>query len=51
MMPWVFALDRTHYSRWLSVHLKDMLELKDKHPVVQKTPNLFSTIALDQAHE
>ena len=62
LLPWVFALDSTHYSRWLPIHVKDMLQLEHKHPrvkeefdkgkfTVQKTAKSFSTIALDQAHE
>jgi hypothetical protein len=62
MMPWIFALDQTNYSRWLPVHIRDMQELSIKHPdvyekfingffVVHKTHKRFSTIALDQAHE
>ena len=62
--PWMFALDRTNYSRWLPVHIRDMVELPNKHPhvskefsisggkfTVQKTTNTFSSIPLDQAHE
>ena len=61
-MPWMFALDHTHYSRWLSVHIRDMTILAKKHPEVEaefkvgnfvahKTGNKFFTMALDQAHE
>ncbi|CAB3998852.1 Hypothetical predicted protein [Paramuricea clavata] len=62
IMPWMFALDHTHYSRWLSVHIRDMTTLAEKHPdvfaefklgnfVVHKTSNKFSPMALDQSHE
>ena len=62
MLPWVFALDHQNYARWLSIHLRDMLELPKKHPkihqefargsfVVHKTQKPFSCIALDHAHE
>ena len=62
IMPWMFALDHTHYSRWLSVHIRDMMTLADRHPavlaefmsghfVVHKTSNQFSAMALDQCHE
>ncbi len=30
--PWMFALDHTHYARWLSVHIRDMMILSVKHP-------------------
>ena len=62
VMPWMFALDRTNYARWLPVHVRDMLALPNNHPsiyaafsagkfVVHKTGNKCSAIALDQAHE
>ena len=31
---WFFALDHTHYARWLPVHLRDMVGLAEKHPDV-----------------
>ena len=34
LAPWFFALNRTHYKRWLPVHLKDMADLKTMHPDV-----------------
>ena len=27
LMPWMFALDHTHYARWLTVHIRDMMAL------------------------
>ena len=50
------------YSRWLSVHIKDLLEIPGSHEnvyeefingnfVVQKTNRKFSAMGLDQAHE
>ena len=27
LMPWMFALDHTHYVRWLTVHIRDMMAL------------------------
>lgn len=62
LLPWMFALDHTHYSRWLSVHVCNMMVLSDKHPailaefcagkfVVHKTMHKFSTMAIDQCHE
>ena len=62
LIPWMFALDHTHYARWLSVHIRDMHRLQKDHPevfrefcsgafVVQKTKRKFSTMALDQVHE
>ena len=62
IMPWVFALDHTHYSRWFSVHIRDMTTLAKRHPdilaefksgnfVVHKTSNKFSAMAIDQCHE
>ena len=62
LMSWFFALDHPHYSRWLSVHLRDMRSLQNVHPavadqfengkfVVKKTHRSFSSIAIDHAHE
>eukprot|EP00918_Siedleckia_nematoides_P001651 GHVU01003885.1.p1 GENE.GHVU01003885.1~~GHVU01003885.1.p1 ORF type:complete len:227 (+),score=31.22 GHVU01003885.1:512-1192(+) len=55
-------MDHTNYARWLLVHVRDMVNLKQIHleiPVefskghftVQKTTRAFSSIAIDQAHE
>lgn len=62
IVPWMFALDHTHYSRWLPVHIRDMTLLSENHPgifdefcagkfVVHKTSNMFSAMAIDQCHE
>lgn len=62
LAPWFFALDHTHYSRWLPVHIRDMevldeelpsvaAEFRKGHFVVQKTHHTFSSIPIDQAHE
>lgn len=62
LLPYVFALDHTHYSRWLPVHVRDMRNLEKDHPmvhqeflvgkfVVTKTSRKFSAMALDQCHE
>ena len=34
LLPWFFILDRTNYSRWLSVHVRDMQALSNTHPAV-----------------
>ena len=34
LLPLMFALDHTHYSRWLSVHVRDMMVLSQKHPAI-----------------
>ena len=31
---WFFALDHTLYSRWLSIHIRDMMMLSEKQPGV-----------------
>ena len=53
-----FAVDHYNYSRWASVHLRDMKSLPEavkedlmKNWVVQKTSRRFSAIPLDQTHE
>ena len=62
IVAWFFALDHTHYSRWLSVHIRDMMMLSEKQPgvlaeftagkfVIYKTSNKFSAMAIDQCHE
>ena len=62
LMPWMFALDRVNYSRWLSMHIRDMERLPTAHPdvyqkfcsgafTVHKSRHAFSAIALDHAHE
>ena len=62
IVPWMFALDHTQYSRWLSVYIRDMTSLSVNHPnmhaefragkfVVHKTRNKFSAMAIDQYHE
>ncbi|MES9879584.1 MAG: TCR domain-containing protein, partial [Sedimenticola sp.] len=62
LLPWFFALDHTNYSRWLPVHLRDMMNLENMHPdiaaqfesgkfVIKKTHRRFSSIAIDQCHE
>ena len=32
IVPSFYALDRTNYARWIPVHLRDMITLKDVHP-------------------
>ena len=60
--PWMFALDHTHYARWLPVFIQDLKMLEIKHPDIfcefqrgrftyKKTDRPFSCMAEDQAHE
>ena len=62
LMKWLFALDHVHYSRWLSIHLFDLVNVEDQYPDVYnemmkknfsflKTGTAYSRIALDQVHE
>lgn len=62
LVPWFFSLDHTNYARWIPVYLRDMVALHKTHPnvfnefnketfTVKKTPNRFSSIAIDHAHE
>lgn len=62
LAPWFFCLDHTNYARWLSVHLRDMLNLEITHPniavefkkskfTVSKSNKHFSNISIDHAHE
>ena len=62
ILGWCFILDHTHYARWLSVHLRDMVNLQKTHPdvydmfmkgffVVNKTNINFSMIGVDHNPE
>lgn len=62
LLPYFFANNNVNYARWLSIHIRDMLSLENKHPdvakefsagnfVVHKSNRLFSSMAIDQAHE
>jgi len=57
-----FALDHTHYSRWLPVHIRYMVTPRARIPdvaeqfsqgkfVVRKTSRPFSAISVDHTHE
>ena len=53
-----FALYHQNYSRWISVHLKDMKSLTDEihlqfmeNFTVRKTNNRFPNLPIDQVHE
>ena len=61
-VPRFFALDHALYARWIPVHLRDMVSLKDSHPdvyaeflkdkfVVKKLRHTFSANTVDQVHE
>ena len=56
---WLFVLDHINYSRWLTAHISDMINLSTTHPelyrqflngnfVVQKNHKVLSEIALDK---
>ena len=62
IVPWFFSLNHTHYSRWVPIHLRDMMSLTRLHLdayteflkekfVIKKSKSAFSAIAIDQAHE
>ena len=62
IVDWCHALDQTQYSRWVPVHVKDLVELPKKHPeifkefmkgkfVVQRGTKRFSQMAKDQSYE
>ena len=55
---WFFAMDHTHYSRWLSVHISDIMMLSEKQTgvpakfkagklVIYKTGNKFFAMEID----
>jgi hypothetical protein len=35
IVPWCFALNHVHYARWLTVHIRDLDILKERHPALQ----------------
>lgn len=58
----MFAPDLDNYSRWPPIHIRDLVNLKERQPsvyaefeqgkfVVRKTQPLFSSISLDHNHE
>ena len=62
ILPWMFLMDHSNYTRWLSFHYREMCVLPFTHPgvckyfskgyfVVHKTTKLFSAIAFDHVHE
>ena len=62
IVPLKFALDHTHFSRWLPVHIRDMTLLSEDHPkicdefcagkfVVHKTSDKLSAMIIDQYHK
>ena len=59
---WVFILDHYNYARWLTVHVRDMMNVLVKHPAlyrqfadgfftIAKTQNPFAMIGFDQTNE
>ena len=62
LLKWFFALDHYNYSRWLTVHVFDLISLPTTFPDLYqqmlkgsfsfaKTKRPFSRMALDQVHE
>lgn len=62
LVPWTFALDHVHYSRWMSVFLYDLTCLPIEHEdvfnqfmngnfTIKKSNHVFSNMGIDQAHE
>ena len=60
--PCMFALDHTHYAKWVSVFLKDLQLIPSKYPsifeefkrgyfTVKNGNRKFSNVAVDQGHE
>jgi hypothetical protein len=43
LAPWFFAMNCTHYSRCLAVHIRDMVQPKDIHPSVYQCEMHVST--------
>ena len=62
LAPLFLTLGHIHYSRWVPIHIRDMMTLQERHPniesqfaqggfVVHKTKRPFSATAIDHAHE
>ena len=62
MLPYLFANDSIHYSKWVTIHYCDMMNLQQNSPdvyeqfdkghfVLNESLRQFSGLALDQAHE
>ena len=62
MYVYTFRLNHIHYSRWMSVHVRDMCSLATTHPdvaqefrngkfVLAKSQRKFFLIAIDHGHE
>ena len=62
LTPWFLSSNLTNYARWVPVHIRDMVNLEKVHPytavefnkgnfTVHKTRRVFSSMAIDQAHE
>ena len=62
LVPWFFCLDHINYARWVPIRIQDMVNLNEAHPNIAgefnngnftflKTRRMFSSIAMDQAHE
>jgi hypothetical protein len=61
LIPCLFALDRTNYARWVSLHVLDVCELQTKLPGIYKQfhcgkitvhiIHAFSGLAIDHEHE
>jgi len=34
IIPWMFATDHFHYARWLSVHVKDLMQMQQQCPSI-----------------
>ena len=59
---WFFSLDHINYARWVPVHIRYMVNMNKAHPqtasefsngnlTICKTRRVFSSMAIDQAHE
>ena len=63
LIPWFFIFDKTHYLRWLSVHIFDLMTLPSTNPALfkefdengnfclQLSKHKFSKVHPDQGHE
>lgn len=62
LLPYFFANNNVTYSRWLTIHLRDMMCIGGRHPeiakefhkgnfVVHTNERKFTGLSIDQDHE
>ena len=50
IIPWMFALD-LHYARWMTVHVQDLLALKNTRPTTHETFHVCNFVTQKSSHK